>query len=142
MISIVEIRDPRPFAQLRACAAAEGQRIIARLDDEWTSGRLRFDREGEILLGAFEGEALVGTGGISRDPYGPQPGLGRVRHLYVRPELRRRGIGTQLMVALIAHARGHFAALRLRSQPAAAGLYERLGFVAAEAPEQTHRLTL
>jgi GNAT superfamily N-acetyltransferase len=131
------------FEPLFAEAAAEDAQFLFRLRDEWESGELRFDGEGELLLGAFRDERLVGCGGISFDPYNPRPGLGRVRHVYVLSGHRGQGIGRLLMERLLAHARRHFRCLRLTTQrPEAAGLYVSLGFAPVGGPKQTHRLEL
>lgn len=141
----VEIRPVRYsqalFEPLLAEAETEGAPFLFRLRDEWESGELCFDDKGELLLGAFRGEWLVGCGGISRDPYAPAPGLGRVRHVYVLSGHRGRGIGGALMERLLDHARGHFSRLRLTTQrPEAARLYESLGFAPVQDRNQTHRL--
>ena len=131
------------FAPMLAEASAEGARFLDRLRDEWLSGTLRFDDPGELLLGAFSVDALVGIGGVSHDPYAPAPGLGRVRHLYVLKHYRGRGIARELMQRLLEHARAHFEVLRLSTNaPEAARLYERLGFRRAAGEKQTHRLEL
>ncbi len=129
------------FEPLLAEAEAEGAPFLFRLRDEWESGELRFGAAGELLLGAFRDDRLVGCGGISRDPYVPQPGLGRVRHIYVLSGHRGQGIGRALMERLLDHGRLHFRRLRLTTQrPEAARLYEGLGFTAVEDTKQTHRL--
>ena len=131
------------FAPLHAEARAEGHRFLDRLRDEWRSGTLRFGGPGEILLGAFDGNELIGVGGISRDPYAPAPGLGRLRHLYVRPAARRRGIGRHLVARLLDQARAHFDVIRLSTgSEAASCFYEGIGFERVEAFKQTHRLKL
>jgi GNAT superfamily N-acetyltransferase len=131
------------FAPMLAEAEAGQGAFLIRLRDEWLSGAMRFDQVGEILLGAWADGALVGVGGISQDPYAPAPDLGRVRHVYVLRAQRGRGIARKLVAALVDHARGRFAVLRLRTRnPAAARLYESLGFTASAAPEETHRLLL
>lgn len=129
------------FEPLLAEAEAEGALFLFRLRDEWESGELRFDGEGELLLGAFRGDRLAGCGGISRDPYALEPGLGRVRHVYVLSGDRRQGIGRALMERLLDHGGECFERLRLTTQrPEAARLYESLGFAPAQSPKQTHRL--
>ena len=131
------------FEPLLAEAEAEGALFLFRLRDEWESGELRFDGEGELLLGAFRGDRLVGCGGISRDPYAPERGLGRVRHIYVLSGDRGQGIGRALMERLLAHGRAHFRRLRLTTQRReAARLYESLGFAPILDAKQTHRLDL
>ena len=135
--------DQPGFAPLLAEAVAGDGPFLKRLADEWESGALRFDRPGEVLLGAFAGGRLVGLGGISLDPYGPAPGLCRLRHVYVLRAERGQGVAASLVSNLLAHAREHFDTIRLSTQSEAAGrLYERAGFKAAEAIKQTHRMRL
>lgn len=93
------------------------------------SGTNRFDRPGEALLGAWADGRLVGVCGLNVDPYAGQDGVGRVRHLYVLSACRGLGVGRRLTAEVVALARGRFDTLRLRtSNPAAARLYEALGF--------------
>ncbi len=124
-------------------AAVEGALFMLRLRDEWLNGAVRFGREGEILFGGFVGQDVVAAGGISHDPHAPEPGLGRVRHIYVLRPYRKQGIGRMLVEQILQHARQHFTTLRLNTQnPAAAQLSESLGFVRSQGPHQTHRLVL
>lgn len=107
----------------------EGFRFVRRLLDENASGEVRFDGPGEVLLGVFDGDELVAVGGVTRDPYGGDATVGRVRHVYVRPPHRGRGVGARLIAALEEHARRHFTALVLRTDTAAAArFYEALGY--------------
>lgn len=70
-------------------------------------------------------------------------GVGRVRHLYVLAAYRRLGAGRQLVEQVLDAARGRFERLRLSTQnPAAARLYERLGFERRAAADHTHLLEL
>ena len=131
------------FAPLLAEAAGEGHAFLARLRDEWQSGVLRFERPGEILLGAFGDGRLIGIGGISHDPYAPAPGLARLRHLYVLRTSRGLGIGSILVARLLEHASADFHVVRLSTDSAeAARLYERLGFERCQAPRQSHRIVI
>lgn len=131
------------FAPLLAEAEAEGGPFLLRLRSEWLSGATRFNREGEILFGAFVEGRLVGVGGITHDPYAPVSNLGRIRHVYVLKEHRGKGIGRLLVERIVAHAHGRFTTLRLTTQrPEAARLYESFGFMRREAPRQTHWLEL
>jgi GNAT superfamily N-acetyltransferase len=137
------IYSEEAFAPILAEAERADGAFMLRVRDEWLSGVQRFDGPGELLLGAWDGDLLIGVGGVSRDPYDPQPGLGRVRHVYVLQERRREGVGRLLLEALIAAARPNFAVLRLRtSNPAAAALYERVGFLPGAGVDETHRLNL
>ena len=133
-----------PLADLVAESEREGLPLVRRLVDEWASGATRFDGPGEALFVAREGARVVAVGGLSVDPYAARPDVGRVRHLYVRPTHRRRAVGAALVSTIIATARGRFARLHLRTNnPAAARLYERLGFRPTPgAAQHTHVLAL
>jgi GNAT superfamily N-acetyltransferase len=139
--------DPLPLDALKPLVdegTREGFRFPRRLVDEHASGEVRFDGAGEVLLGVFDGEALVAVGGVTRDPYGGDGSVGRVRHVYVRAAHRRRGVGERLVAALEAHARGHFGALVLRTDTeAAARFYAALGYEPVTAGgTATHRREL
>ena len=139
--------DPFPIDTLKPLVdegTAEGFRFLRRLVDEHASGEVRFDAAGEVLLGMFEEDELVAVGGVTRDPYGGDGSVGRVRHVYVRAAHRRRGVGERLVAALEAHARGHFTALVLRTDTeAAARFYAALGYRAlAAGGTATHRREL
>lgn len=106
-----------------------GSRFVRRLAEEWDSGANRFDRPGEALFAAWIGGRMVGVCGLNVDPYANEPGIGRVRHLYVLSGDRRLGIGERLVAEVIQAARSPFTTLRLRTgNPVAARLYEKLGF--------------
>jgi GNAT superfamily N-acetyltransferase len=118
-----------PLATLVAESEREGWRFLRRLADEWTAGSNRFRQHGEALLAACVGGQLVGVCGLNVDPYAGNPRVGRVRRLYVHASYRRRGIGRQLVEAVIRSATGVFDSLRLRTEnPEAARFYEALGF--------------
>ena len=131
------------FSTLLEDAEAEGAVFLLRLRDEWHSGANRFTAGGECLLGVYRLGELVAVGGISRDPYAPAPSLARVRHVYVLRAHRRQGIGRALVAVLIERARLAFTTLRLRTRnPEAARVYESLGFLRSDLPDETHRLAL
>ena len=145
----MEIRRllPPPWdalAPLVAESEAEGFRLLRRLRDDYRAGQARFDGPGEVLLGLYDGAALVAVGGLTRDPYSAEPRLGRVRHVYVRRSHRRRGVGRRLMAALEAGAPAAFDALVLRTDTAAAArFYEALGYARLALPgSATHRRAL
>jgi len=135
---------PEAFSALLAESEREGLSLLRRLADEWASGANRFDRPGEALFGAWMGPELVGLGGLNVDPYAGTDRAGRVRHLYVRPAARGRGIGERLVTEIVEAARGRFESLRLRTaNPGAARLYERMGFrPCADVPHCTHLMTM
>jgi GNAT superfamily N-acetyltransferase len=132
------------FDVLLAESEASGYRFLRRLVDEWEQGTNRFSRPGEALFAAESGAEIVGVCGLNIDPYLGDPGVGRVRNVYVLETYRRRGIARRLVEQAIAAARGHFHRLRLRGEAAGpARLYESLGFQpCAGIPNSTHILEL
>jgi GNAT superfamily N-acetyltransferase len=122
---------------------AEGFRFVRRVVNEWASGKNRFSGGGEALLGILVDDRLVAICGLMRDPYLDDPGVGRLRNLYVLPAYRGRGLGAALAHEVIDRANSSFRLLRLRAATREAGaLYERLGFTpAAEVPDCTHVLS-
>ena len=83
---------PVDFSNLVALSLREDFYAMQRMRDDWGAGTNRFNRPGEILLEARAGARLVGICGLNRDPYAQSSEVGRVRHLYVDPEFRRRGM--------------------------------------------------
>jgi ribosomal protein S18 acetylase RimI-like enzyme len=129
------------LAPLLLESEAQGFRLLRRLKDDFATGANRFEKPGELLLGAFHGERLVGVGGLNLDPFAGDPRVGRIRRVYVLTEFRGRGIGRKLMTELMAGARRTFSKLRLRTREAPARkLYESLGFVYLGEGETTHEL--
>ncbi len=128
---------------LLADSEREGSRFVRRLVDEWATGANRFDRPGEALFIARIGDRLVGICGLNVDPYAAAANVGRVRRLYVLSAYRGLGVGRRLVLAVLQAARGRFDVLRLRTtNPAAARLYESLGFTPSTASECTHVIDL
>lgn len=144
MITIHELELPAPgIEQLQQEALQEGFHFIERLLSEWQSGANRFGAQGEKFYGCTVQGVLVAIGGINQDPFAAQPGVGRIRRVYVRPAWRNKGIGTALIRALVDTARTNFKSLQLRTDnPTAARLYERVGFTRTTAPNATHVLPL
>lgn len=134
------------FTALADDARAEGHRFLDRMRAEWQSGTNRFDRPGELVAGAWLEGTLAGIVGRNIDPHSHDPRVGRLRHLYVRRDMRGRGIGAALVRAALADAGVHFSAIRVRmgaDHGAAAALYNTLGFArVAGDPFATHALTL
>lgn len=128
---------PATLAAMECEAMTEGFGIITRLRNEWDSGANRFDREGEILLGTFRADTLLGIGGLNRDPYLNDPRVGRLRHLYVLRDERRAGIGRGLVEHILGHARSSFDSVRLWTDRAVS-FYDSLGFDRVDGPKATH----
>ena len=123
-------------------ATSQGFDFLERLRDEWKSGSNRFDRPGELLLGAFADEELIAVGGLNRDPFLHDPSIGRLRRIFVCTAWRGQGVGAKLVELLISQAHSHFRQVRLRAAtPASARIYERLGFRRVENDTATHLLT-
>ena len=60
----------------------------------------------DIVLGAFDGDALVGIVGLTVDPRAKVRHRGHVFGMYVPRECAGRGVGAGLLRALVEHARG------------------------------------
>ena len=125
------------LARLETESAQEGFTMVSRLRGEWEAALNRFDKAGEILLGAFRGADLVGTGGLNIDPYLADPSVGRIRHVYVLAAERRTGTGRAIVERLLTHASGHFGTVRLWTGKASS-FYDRLGFTRVDAEKVTH----
>jgi GNAT superfamily N-acetyltransferase len=144
MIMIKKICLPTPgMDELLAEATAEGYDFVETLVDDWASAANRFDGPGEALFGGYQQELLVAVGGLNKDPFAGQAGMGRIRRVFVRRAWRNAGVGRALVSALVEEARQSFDSVRLRAENAdAARLYERMGFLPLNSPDATHVLLL
>ncbi|ADV66097.1 GNAT family N-acetyltransferase [Deinococcus maricopensis] len=104
--------------------------------DRALSGAARGER---IILGAWEGEALLGTVTLILDCPPNQPHRAEIAKMMTHPGARRRGAATALLQAAEALAVQHARTLLVldtASDGGASSLYERLGFVfAGEIPD-------
>ena len=144
-MQVERLRDLQPgmLSDLVDEAERAGLRFPGRLVAEWASGANRFGRPGEALFVARAGSRVIGICGLNVDPFTTAPRVGRVRHLYVLEAHRRNGVGRGLVEAVIRAARGVFDRLRLRTNnPAAARLYESIGFSRCAEADCTHALDL
>lgn len=140
----IEPIDPRsPRLQVLAAEASEqGYAFIDRLIHEAASGETMFQNEGERFCGAFADGALVGCGGVNRDPYVDQ-WVGRLRHVYVLAAYRRLGIAAALVRDLLERSRSSFGSVRLRTADETAGrFYGALGFGSLDHDSATHFIEL
>jgi len=127
---------PAGFDALRAEARAEGYRFVERLATDWTSGTIRFDREGEALLAARLSGVLAGIGGLTIEPVVPD--AMRMRRFYVRRAYRRGGVGRKLATALLERARGAGRLVTVNAGPASTAFWEALGFALDARDGHTH----
>lgn len=131
------------FAVLESQARGENFNSLTRMKEDWLDWSNRFDKEGELVFGAFDGETLVGICGRNIDPYAGDSSVGRVRHLYVLPDYRRQGVGKKLVDRIVSDAHHYFSVLRLRAQDErAAKFYVALGFSSSSKEYETHVLKL
>lgn len=138
--------------EARAVDDADAQILLGEYFDERAASRpadagpysratpdpKRFAAPEGVLLVASEDGVALGCGGIRREAATPGHELGgerwfEVKHVYVRPSARGRGLSRRIMAGLEAAAR-ELGADRLvldthTSQAAAAALYRALGYV-------------
>jgi ribosomal protein S18 acetylase RimI-like enzyme len=124
-------RDPRAFS-----SAAEDHR---NTPVEAVAARIASAAPGNFILGAFQGETLVGMAGFYREQEMKSHHKGRIWGVYVTESCRGRGVGRALMHAVIERAKTEPGLERsleqiviavTAPQLAARRLYESLGFVA------------
>ncbi|WP_191559660.1 GNAT family N-acetyltransferase [Metabacillus idriensis] len=122
----------------------EGFRFLERLAAGYQSGDNKFKKPGEMLLGAFHNETLIGIGGINQDPYSQNEKAGRIRRFYVSKEHRRQGVGELILRALLKKAEDFFDVAVLRTDNQEASMfYKQAGFIEDDRYENsTHYLDL
>jgi GNAT superfamily N-acetyltransferase len=130
---------PGQLDRLRAEALAEGFGHIETLFEQWQSQKVRFDRPGEILVGAFAGNELAAVGGITEDFM--DPAWLRMRRFYVRLQFRRQGVGNAIAQHLLQLALplDRRIALYTDTQQGAA-FWEAQGFIRVDREKTTHAL--
>ena len=134
--------DVPALREVVALADEEGFRFLARFLDDFKAGRVRLDAPCEFFMGTVIDDQLAAIGGVTPDPYVEDSRIGRLRHLYVRPDRRREGIGRALVAELERRAEPCYASLRLRTDTAAAAFYEHLDYRRVESPSATHQRML
>ena len=114
---------------LRQCPVAFSASYAeeARQSARQVAARLRRDP----VFGAWVDGQLCGAAGFAVPPLDKKRHKGTLWGVYVRPGIRREGLGTALVEAVVAHARGRVlqlhAAVVTDNQPARR-LYLKLGF--------------
>src|SRR5215468_10860224 len=100
-------------------------------DAFWKDSLAAAARGERIVLGAFDGEALIGTVTLLLNLPPNQPHRAEIAKMMTRLSHRHRGIATALLreAERLAIARGRWLlVLDTAEEEGAAGLYERLGF--------------
>jgi ribosomal protein S18 acetylase RimI-like enzyme len=104
--------DAAVYREQRIRALREHPDVFGRTPEEVPSveaiaEQFRLDAGSEeyLMLGAFEGPALLGVAGCDRQRAVKQRHIAFVWGIYVVPEQRRTGLGRRLVVELIARAR-------------------------------------
>ncbi len=129
-MDIIRVTDlSEEIRELAKIASVGGYRNIETLVNEFDSGVNRFSKPGEALFGAYEPTSILGIGGINIDPYYGQATVARVRRLFVKPDARRRGVATALMLQIEEIGRKYFSKLRLfTNSETASRFYINLGY--------------
>jgi GNAT superfamily N-acetyltransferase len=136
----IESALPDQTPELRAEADAEGIRNQGMLEHDFASGAELFSKPGEILLAAFDGNTLVGIGGLTVEPDKSIRAM-RLRRIYVRKAWRKRGVGRLLGEALMAHGFESTDMLTLNAAvPGAPAFWEALGFSRVAHETRTHEM--
>ena len=143
----VTIEDITPdysgFLELKAESIAAGFNMLRRLEDNWLNGQNRFDKPGEKLSGFYADGLLVGVCGLNQDPYMSSVGVGRLRHLYVGFEWRRKLVGITLLKAILEDSGRWFDYINTNAPQSAFSFYKSAGFTPLVGVDNvTHRLYL
>lgn len=129
------------FIALKAESLQQNFNMLRRLEANWLRGENRFNAPGEKLLGAFIAGKLVGICGLNRDPFSLDARAGRIRHFYISEAYRGKGIGQQLLSAVVLEAGDCFDFLNTHTPESAGHFYEKKGFVPVyDEHRVTHRL--
>ncbi|PEJ75825.1 GNAT family N-acetyltransferase [Bacillus wiedmannii] len=108
----------------------EGFNFLIRLISEYENKINIFNKTGECLYGIFQGEKLIGIGGLNEDPYTENNKISRLRRFYIAKEYRRKGLGRLLLVRIISDAKKYFNIVVLNTDTVQGDkFYTSIGFV-------------
>ena len=114
----------------------EGYPFIERMLRERRNETYREDGEAMFVVLSLSGH-VIACGGYMKQTDAID--VGRIRHVYVLPEMRHHGVGTQLLEKIIPEALLTYSELWLYTDDAST-FYERFGFEPYTAIKVTHRL--
>ena len=104
--------DASAFRELRVRALRDHPEAFGRMPEEVDpveviADRFRRDAESDLdfVLGAFDGDTLVGMAGCHRESALKHRHVAYIWGMYVAPERRRTGLGRRLLGATVARAR-------------------------------------
>ncbi|MBG9832287.1 GNAT family N-acetyltransferase [Bacillus wiedmannii] len=111
----------------------EGFYFLIKLISEYENKINTFNKNGECLFGIFQGEKLIGIGGLNEDPYTENNKIGRVRRFYISKDYRRVGLGNLLLNRLLSHSEKYFKVVVLHTDTKQGdAFYTVNGFVKGE----------
>lgn len=111
----------------------EGFKFLKKLINEYENELNTFNKSGECLYGIFQGEKLIGIGGLNTDPYTENNKIGRLRRFYIAKDYRRIGLGKLLLNKLLSHAEKYFKVVVLHTDTKQGDVfYTANGFVKRE----------
>lgn len=135
--------EPPDLGTLVDLATQEGHPFVLRTVTEWIDGTNRFDLPGEGFFLAVDDATPVGVCGLNVDPFIGDATVGRLRHLYVAPTHRGKGVARRLVESCLELAAGRFRLVRLRTfDPVADRFYRAIGFETVNEPRATHSVSL
>jgi RimJ/RimL family protein N-acetyltransferase len=108
----LDAADAPVFHQLRLCALRDHPDAFGRAPEEmepvevWAE-RLRVDAGPDVdfVLGAFDGDTLVGVAGCRRERWVKHRHMAIIWGMYVAPAQRGTGLGRRLLMAAVDRAR-------------------------------------
>lgn len=111
----------------------EGFNFLVKLISDYENKINTFNKTGECLYGIFQGEKIIGIGGLNEDPYTENNKVGRIRRFYIAKDYRRIGLGKLLLNQLLSHAEKYFKAVVLHTDTKQGdAFYTANGFVKGE----------
>lgn len=111
----------------------EGFNFLKKLINEYENKLNTFNKTGECLYGIFQGEKLIGIGGLNEDPYTENNKIGRLRRFYISKDYRRIGLGKLLLNQLLSYAEKNFKVVVLHTDTKQGdAFYTVNGFVKGE----------